>query len=184
MKQTVLVALLLLISACSNPVGDNKVMCEEPSISIAEQDFSWPLSSLQSINVLNTHSAAIEIKFLDNKRSDIAMITLTESQVTGGLSEGGYEKFDVKDLTSFFTLLADGTQHSKKLEALRRVMSIKNSGDLTITKKEWGYIYTSLNSENGHDAVYLKRNGDDRIVMLVTDLIGDDVSYLEAFICP
>lgn len=184
MKKILFGFLAILISACTDNSIKVNVSCEQPNFSISGQGFSWPLGHLESISIINTQSAAAEIKFVSDQVPDLSLVTLTESQVTGGLSENGYQEFNFTTLDSFFSSLADGKLQSEKIKNLRRVLSIETHENVFIDMRSWGFIYTSLNSENGLDAVYLKRHQDDRIVMIVTNLINDDASQLKSFICP
>jgi hypothetical protein len=184
MKKIVLGLLVVLISACTDSSVKINTSCEQPSFSISGQVFSWPLSHLESINILNTQSASAEIKFVNDQVPDLSIATLTESQVTGGLSENGYQEFNFTNLNLFFSLLANGKLQSEEIKQLRRVLAIGTHEDVFIDVRDWGFIYTLLNSENGLDAVYLERHQDDRIVMIVTDLVDDDASHLKSFICP
>ena len=146
---------------------------------ISELKFSFDLKHVSKINVLNGKSAASFISFKDNWLPDLNIITMSESNVSGGLSDNeGYQKLGVTDIDGFFNKLKSDSSKDDYLKKVRAAQSLEDKDDIEIinTKKYSVYILND-NIEN-EDVIYITRKNDTRIMMLVSDLKDRELNRL------
>ncbi len=151
---------------------------------ITELKFAFDLKHVSKINVLNGQAAASIISFKNNWLPDLSIITTSEDNVTGGLNKsGGYKKLGVTDVNSFFNKLKNHKSKDAYILKVKMALGINDEKNIDIINSKNYNIYILNNYVNNKDTIYIVRENDKRIMMLVSDLQDKGLTKLLENIC-
>lgn len=187
MKYWLLLLSLFLTSACTATDSLELSKCNSPTLlSVSEQRFNLPTDKVLSIEVLNTDKASAFVTFKQHWLPDLHIITTNENQITGGIQQrGGYEKLEVSSLSELFQKAkSDDKKPSNYAEKVYKAMGLGNPENIQLSHSKDALIVTVKDSyQDSADAIYILRNKDERILMLIADMEERQVDLLISSIC-
>lgn len=187
MRHCLLLLSLFLTSACTAKDSLELSKCNSPTLlSVSEQRFNLPTEKVLSIEVLNTDKASAFVTFKHNWLPDLHIITTNENQITGGIQRrGGYEKLGVASLSGLFQKAkSDNNNTSDYEEKVYEAMGLDKPENIQLLHSKNELIVTVKDSyQDGADVIYILRNQDERILMLVAHMEERQVDLLISSIC-
>ncbi len=146
--------------------------CTETQVSfeLSELKFSFDLNKISRINVLNGVAASSVISFIDGWLPELHVITTSEDHVSGGLNtSGGYKKLGVSDIQGLFNKMKNDSSSEEYFFKVKSVFGLTDSSDIEINNYDKFDFYILNDVFDNKDAVYVFRDNDPRIIMLVAD---------------
>ena len=120
--------------AYSQEAWPEKIDCSQCAVmELLDLQLSIPFHMLKRLKMLNMDGIAFSLE-ADNQwlktEEELIVLLLSESDVTGGLSENGYyEKLRVSSLDNFFKVLHQKGPVTEELQIARKVMGLEGSLD-------------------------------------------------------
>lgn len=157
---------------------------DEANFEVSELAFNFELGDLKHLNVLNGDSASVFLEFKNESFPDLKIITTSEDLVTGGASKSsGYNKLGVNDLNGFFNKLKERSTQGEYLDDVKKAFNVSSGGSILIRSVSNMSFYILIDNMDGEDVIYVQRENDPRIIMLVSDLNQKQLEQLYSQIC-
>lgn len=151
---------------------------------LSELKFSFDLNKISRINVLNGDAASSVISFKNDWLPQLHVITTSEDHVSGGLNaNGGYKKLGVSDIQELFSKIKNDTSNDEFFLKVKSVFGLTNTSNIEIKNYDSFDLYILSDVFDHKDAVYIFRDNDPRIIMLVADFTKMQLRRVLDHIC-
>lgn len=186
LKSFIALCAFLFTVGCSADRPDiGKECTDDNQFMITELAFAFGLKQMRSINILNLPTASAVITFKDNWLPELNIITTNETLMSGSLNEsGGYEKLGVKNISELFHKVKYDDSNDEYFLKVKKGLSATNPNLIHLFKKGKNEVIINENTfKDGEDGLYVVRQGDSRIMMMVADLDDMQTERLLEHIC-
>lgn len=152
---------------------------------VSELGFDFPDHHISSINVLNGDGASAVLTFVDNWLPLLHIITTDETVVSGGINErGGFQKLEVRNIVELFNKAKSDSTPSTYFTKVKKALALENPDNIHISASGKHHVILHQDAyENGADAIYIIRENDSRIMMLVADINSKQIETLLGYVC-
>ncbi|WP_396587456.1 hypothetical protein [Bermanella sp. R86510] len=179
------VNLLIVTSANALSLVTGATCNEQASLTVSELSFQFPKDKVKHINILNAGSASAVLTFDNDWMPLLHIITTDETKVSGGINErGGFEKLGVTNITDLYKKAKTEESSTEYFSKVKKALALTNPNDIHISPFDNGNTIVHENAyENGADAVYIIRDNDHRILMLVADMDEQQLKKILGHVC-
>lgn len=177
----------LLISTCASAITlkTGSACTGTPSVEVSELSFQFPQKSVKHINVLNTDKASAVVTFSGNWLPILHIITTDETKISGGINQrGGFEKLGVSNIVELYKKAKTETSTNGYFSKVKQALALNTPQNIHIASINNNHIIVHKNAyEDNADAVYIIRDKDERIMMLVADMSQKEIQQLLSYTC-
>ncbi len=158
---------------------------EKPSpFELSELKFAFDLTNIAKINVLNGASAASVISFNNNWLPELHVITTSEDQVSGGINtSGGFQTLGVSNIQGLFEKIKYDHSSNEYFTKVKKAMGLTKPNDIQVINHNAHKVFVMSDAFDDKEAIYVIRQNDPRIIMLVADLSPPQLNRVLENIC-
>lgn len=186
LKSFIALCIITFTASCSAGTPTIGEACTDNNqFVITELAFAFDLKQVSSINILNLPTASVVMTFKDDWLPELNIITTNETLMSGSLNEsGGYEKLGVKSISELFHKVKYDDSNNEYFLKVKKGLSATNPDLIHLFKKGGDEVIINENTfKDGEDGLYVIRQGDSRIMMLVADLNDKQTERLLEHVC-
>ncbi len=142
-------------------------------------NISFPSTKIKYIKMLNMDGVAFSIvtdSTCNGVNNELVILELSESNVTGGMSENGhYEKLGVNTLEGFFNKLHDQNSNSEDVEIARRIMGIKDASSFGSYQKDLLSAFWVANNDKDNQSLYILSQDNKPSSLQISGYLNNDI---------